>query len=60
MPKSEDVKAQVPDKQQAKDAATKKLIAAAKALDQGWSATGFYDRQDAALALALREALDEL
>lgn len=51
---------QVPDKQQGKDAAARKVIAAARALDRGWEATGFYDRQEAALALALREALDEL
>lgn len=49
-----------PDKQQAKASATKHVVAAARALERGWEASGFYDRQDAALALALREALNEL
>jgi hypothetical protein len=33
------------------------LIKAAKALVSAWSSSGFYDRQDATLALALDEAL---
>ena len=34
------------------------LRKAAKALVQAWSSSGFYDRQDANLALALDEALN--
>ena len=33
------------------------IVAAARVLVRGWESSGFYDRQDAAGALALHEAL---
>ncbi len=45
------------EKQRAALEGLKTVAAAAKALTAGWDATGFYDRQDPALALVLHEAL---
>jgi hypothetical protein len=45
------------EKQRAALDAAKALAAAASALTAGWESSGFYDRQDPALAIALHEAL---